>query len=93
MPHRFSDRIGFFLWGMADEPFCPLPNASVASPTSVRCQCRTVSAIRSTAAPMRASAVKYAAWRSRATICVGTVSRRRPSAASAAVSIDGSRLA
>ena len=57
-PHRFSERIGFFLWGIAEEPFCPLPNASVASPTSVRCQWRTVSAIRSTAVPMRASAAK-----------------------------------
>ena len=81
MPHRFSDRIGFFLCGMADEPFCPLPNASIASPTSVRCQWRTVSAMRSTAVPRRASALKSAAWRSRATICVGTISGRRPSVA------------
>ena len=51
MPHRFSDRIGFFLCGIADEPFWPLPNASVASPTSVRCQWRTVTASRSTAVP------------------------------------------
>ena len=58
IPHRFSDRMGFFLWGIADEPFCPLPNASVASPTSVRCQWRTVVAMRSTAVPRRASAPK-----------------------------------
>ena len=58
IPHRFSDRMGFFLWGIADEPFCPFPNASVASPTSVRCQWRTVSASRSTAVPMRDSAAK-----------------------------------
>ena len=58
MPHRFSDRIGFFLWGIADDPFCPLPKASIASPTSVRCQWRTVIAMRSTAVPSRASAWK-----------------------------------
>ena len=43
-PYRFSDRIGFFLCGIAEEPFCPLPKASFASPTSVRCQWRTWSA-------------------------------------------------
>ena len=58
MPHRFSDRIGFFLCGIADEPFWPFPNASVASPTSVRCQWRMVIASRSTAVPSRASAMK-----------------------------------
>ena len=58
IPHRFSERIGFFLCGIAEEPFCPLPNASVASPTSVRCQWRTVTASRSTAVPMRDSAAK-----------------------------------
>ena len=88
MPHRFSDRIGFFLCGIAEEPFCPFPNASVASPTSVRCQWRMVTASRSTAVPSRASARKNAAWRSRATTCVGTTSRRRPSDASAAC-LDG----
>ncbi len=58
IPHRFSERIGFFLCGIAEEPFWPFPNASVASPTSVRCQWRTVTPIRSSALPMRASAAK-----------------------------------
>ena len=80
-PHRFSDRIGFFLCGIAEEPFWPLPNASVASPTSVRCQWRTVSADALDGGAERAPAPgSRPAWRSRATICVGTVSGRRPSA-------------
>jgi hypothetical protein len=39
------------LCGIADEPFCPLPNASVASPTSVRCQVADGDRQRSTAVP------------------------------------------
>ena len=36
MPHRRSARIGFLLWGIAEEPFCPRPNGSASSQTSVR---------------------------------------------------------
>ena len=41
MPAIRSDMIGFFLCGIAEEPFCPAPNGSASSRTSVRCPCRT----------------------------------------------------
>ena len=93
-PHRFSDRIGFFLCGIADEPFCPLPKASFASPTSVRCQWRTVDrdALDGRAQPrqrLEESRVPIARRRS-----ASAPSRARsPSVASAFASIAGSRLA
>jgi hypothetical protein len=37
-PQRFSLRIGFRLWGIAELPFCPAVKGSSASRTSVRCQ-------------------------------------------------------
>lgn len=43
--------IGFFLCGIAEEPSCPMPNGSASSRTSVRCPCRTSSAIASQTAP------------------------------------------
>ena len=43
-PAMRSETIGFFLWGIALEPFCPLPNGSDSSRTSVRWPCRTSSA-------------------------------------------------
>ena len=51
-----SDRIGFFLCGIALEPFWPDPNASDSSRTSVRWPCRTSSAIASQTVAMIASA-------------------------------------
>ena len=60
-PVRFSDRIGFFLCGIAEEPFWPAPKPSSASPTSVRCQWRTPSAICSIAVPSIASALNTSA--------------------------------
>ena len=38
-PVRFSLKIGFFLCGIADEPFCFLPKNSSTSKTSVLCKC------------------------------------------------------
>ncbi len=92
-PHRFSLRMGLRLWGMALEPFWPTVKASSASPTSLRCQCRTLVARRSIPAATSASAAKYAAWRSRATTCVATVSGSSPRAASACLSMAGDRWA
>ena len=51
-----SERIGFFLCGIALEPFWPDPNASDSSRTSVRWPCRTSSAIASQTVAMIASA-------------------------------------
>ena len=51
-----SERIGFFLCGIALEPFWPEPNASDSSRTSVRWPCRTSSAIASQTVAMIASA-------------------------------------
>ena len=60
-PQRFSLRMGLRLCGIALEPFWPLVNASSASATSVRCQCRTLVAKRSMAAATSAIAEKNAA--------------------------------
>ena len=64
MPVIFSERMGFFLCGIADEPFCPFPNGSMASSTSVRCRCLISVAIFSMVAPMMASVEKNCACRS-----------------------------
>ena len=48
--------MGLRLWGMALEPFWPAREGSSASPTSVRCQWRTLVASRSMPAAARASA-------------------------------------
>ena len=48
--------IGFFLCGIAEEPFWPCPNGSHSSRTSVRWPCRTSSAIASQTVAMIASA-------------------------------------
>ena len=55
-PAMRSERIGFFLCGIALEPFWPDPNASDSSRTSVRWPCRTSSAIASQTVAMIASA-------------------------------------
>ncbi len=56
MPAMRSLAIGFFLWGIAEEPFWPLPNGSHSSRTSVRWPCRTSSANASQTVAMTASA-------------------------------------
>ena len=57
-PQRFSAEMGFFLWGMAEEPFWPLPKPSSTSSTSVRWRWRSSVHSRSTPPPSRARAVK-----------------------------------
>ena len=47
--------MGFFLCGMAEEPFCFSLKYSCASRTSVRCRWRTSTAILSSVLPMMAS--------------------------------------
>ena len=54
-PLTRSARIGLRLCGIALLPCWPAPNGSNASPTSVRCRCRTSSAIRSSVPPRIAS--------------------------------------
>ena len=38
-PHKFSDKTGFFLWGIAEDPFWCSPKPSSTSRTSVLCRC------------------------------------------------------
>ena len=64
-----SQPIGLRLWGMADDPFCPLANGSSTSPISVFCRPRTSSANFSSEAPVMASAAASSACRSRWMIC------------------------
>src|SRR4030043_2056481 len=64
-PMRFSDPIGFLLWGMAEDTFCPSLKGSSASATSVLCRWRISRAIFSTLEAIRARVTKYSAWRSR----------------------------
>ena len=85
--------MGFFLWGMADEPFCPLPKASAASPTSLRCKCRISTASRSMAPAMTPSTAKYMAWRSRGMTWVETGSGVSPIASATCASTAGLTLA
>ncbi len=66
-PAMRSERIGLRLWGIAEEPFWPLPKASSASRTSVRCRWRTSTANFSSEEPTMARAERKAAWRSRCT--------------------------
>ena len=53
-PQICSEVTGFFLWGMAELPFCPEVKGSWASRTSVRWRWRTSSAIFSRVAAVRA---------------------------------------
>ena len=55
-PTICSQPIGLRLCGMADEPFCPLPNGSSTSPISVFCRPRISSANFSSDAAVIASA-------------------------------------
>ena len=65
-PLIVSAEIGLRLWGIADEPFWPGLNPSSTSPTSVRCRCRSSTAIVSHVAAVEAHAHNSSAWRSRA---------------------------
>ena len=64
-PTICSQPIGLRLWGIADEPFCPLAKGSSTSPSSVFCRPRTSSANFSSEAAVIASAASTSAWRSR----------------------------
>ena len=55
-PVSCSHPMGLRLWGMADEPFCPLANPSSTSPISVFCRPRTSTANFSIEAPVTAIA-------------------------------------
>ena len=85
-----SDRIGFFLCGIALEPFWPDPNASDSSRTSVRWPCRTSRAIASQTVAMIASADTHSLIESRSTTWVEASAARSPSASATCTSTDGS---
>ena len=78
--------------GMAEEPFCPRPNGSASSATSVRCPCRTSSATASHTVAASASAPVHSAMPSRMTTWVATSAGRSPSAAKTSASMPGSML-
>ena len=92
MPAMRSEMIGFFLCGMADEPFCPLPNGSCSSRTSVRWPCRTSSAIASQTVAMIDSADTHSVMPSRNTTCDAASAAFMPSASATRRSTDGSML-
>ena len=93
MPQMRSHLMGFRLWGIALEPFCPLPKGSKASPTSVRWRCRTSVAIRSIVHPRRASAFSTSACRSRWRIWLETSAGARPKSAQTRASSSGGQSA
>ena len=64
-PQIRSATTGFRLCGIDDEPFCPRPNGSCTSATSVRARCRISSAKLSSEEATTASVVSSSAWRSR----------------------------
>ena len=77
-PAMRSERIGFFLCGIALEPFWPDPNASDSSRTSVRWPCRTSSAIASQTVAMIASADTHSLIESRSTTWVDASAAPQP---------------
>ena len=92
-PHTRSVRTGLRLCGIAELPFCSLPNGSNASPISLRCRWRISVAILSSVPAAIASADMKSACRSRATTCVETVSASRPSSRQTCSSTRGSSVA
>ncbi len=92
-PHTRSVRTGFRLCGIAELPFCSLPNGSKTSPTSLRWRWRISVAIRSSVPAAMASADMKPACRSRATTCVDTTSTLRPSSLHTCSSTRGSMVA
>ena len=87
-----SLRMGLRLCGMAEDPFWPLPNASSASRTSVRCRCRISVANFSMLEPVTAMALRKAAWRSRCTTWLLMGSRPMSSSSHTRSSTRGSML-
>ena len=92
MPAMRSLAIGFFLWGIALEPFWPLPNGSHSSRTSVRWPCRTSSANASQTVAMTASALTHSLMPSRMTTCVAAGAGVSPSRSATRCSTAGSML-
>ena len=89
----FSLSMGFFLCGIADEPFCPFPKGSMASSTSVFWRCRISVAIFSRVDPTTAIVEKNCACRSRWMICVLIGAGLSPSILQAYSSTSGGILA
>ena len=86
-----SQPTGLRLCGIADEPFCPAPNGSSTSRTSVFCSARISVANFSRLAAMSASVVITSAWRSRCRIWEETGAGSSPSFAHTASSTSGGR--
>ena len=89
-PQMRSETTGFRLCGIADEPFCPRPNGSSTSRTSVRARWRTSSANFSSDAAASASALSSSACRSRWRICVDVGAGSSPRRSHAIRSTSGS---
>ena len=92
-PVRFSLSTGLRLWGMAEEPFCPLEKNSSASSTSVRCMWRISMAMFSIELAITPSVAKNIAWRSRGITWVEIGSGLSPSFSHTCASTFGSILA
>ncbi len=89
-PEIRSDRTGLRLWGMALEPFCPAPNGSWTSRTSVRARCRTSVAIRSRVVAVAARAQANSACTSREITWLDASAGRSPSSPHTYSSTNGS---
>jgi hypothetical protein len=92
MPAIRSLAMGFFLCGIALEPFWPLPNGSDSSRTSVRWPCRTSSANASQTVAMMARAPTHSLIPSRITTWVAGGAAVRPSRSASTCSTCGSML-
>ena len=92
MPAIRSLAIGFFLCGIALEPFWPLPNGSDNSRTSVRWPCRTSRANASQTVAMIASADTHSLMPSRMTTWVAAGAEVSPSRVATAASTSGEML-
>ena len=92
-PVRFSVKIGFFLCGIADDPFCPTAKYSAPSNTSVRCIWRISVATFSILDAITPKVAKNMAWRSRGITCVLIGSGVRPSCSQTYSSTRGSTFA
>ncbi len=89
-PQIRSATTGFRLCGIDDEPFCPLPNGSCTSATSVRARWRISSANVSSDDATTASAHRSSACRSRWMIWVDVGAGSSPSRSHAIRSSSGS---
>ena len=78
-PQMRSESSGLRLWGIEEEPACPLGNGSETSRTSVRWRPRISVANFSREAAIRAREPTYWAWRSRCTIWFDTGAGAMPS--------------